>query len=182
MSFTVSSPGTSASGVGHRPRRRGSEKGCSPDRPKGLHLFRPGHIARVLGNFGHGGLGSMQNRCGHPASFSPTRSHTREPGQVPRRGHQCQQQLRPDRQVLGPIRPLAVAPHPRACHFWWQRNVYGLHWNPRNYGNAAISIQQHFASCALSQSRTQLNQSQGGMCICRRLGIGPRVLRECFGP
>ena len=46
----------------------------------------------------------MQNRCGHPASFSPTRSHTREPGQVPRRGHQCQQQLRLDRQVLGPIR------------------------------------------------------------------------------
>ena len=26
-----------------------------------------------------------------------------------------------------------------------------------------------------------LNQSQGGMCICRTPGIGPRVLQECFG-
>ena len=47
----------------------------------------------------------MQIRHGHTARFSPTRSHTQEPAQVPRRGHQCQQQqLRPDRQVLGPIR------------------------------------------------------------------------------
>ena len=28
----------------------------------------------------------------------------------------------------------------------------------------------------------QLNQSQGGMCICRVLGIGAGVSRECFGP
>ena len=27
-----------------------------------------------------------------------------------------------------------------------------------------------------------LNQSQGGMCICRVLGIGAGVSRECFGP
>ena len=27
-----------------------------------------------------------------------------------------------------------------------------------------------------------LNQSQSGMCICRVLGIGPRVSQECFGP
>ena len=27
-----------------------------------------------------------------------------------------------------------------------------------------------------------LNQSQGGMCICRVLGIGAGVARECFGP
>ena len=26
-----------------------------------------------------------------------------------------------------------------------------------------------------------LNQSQGGMCICRVLGIGAGVSRECFG-
>ena len=30
--------------------------------------------------------------------------------------------------------------------------------------------------------RTELNQSQGGMCICRVLGIGAGVSRECFGP
>ena len=29
--------------------------------------------------------------------------------------------------------------------------------------------------------RVQLNQSQGGMCICRVLGIGAGVSRECFG-
>ncbi len=29
---------------------------------------------------------------------------------------------------------------------------------------------------------TALNQSQGGMCICRVLGIGAGVSRECFGP
>ena len=28
----------------------------------------------------------------------------------------------------------------------------------------------------------ELNQSQGGMCICRVLGIGAGVSRECFGP
>ena len=28
----------------------------------------------------------------------------------------------------------------------------------------------------------KLNQSQGGMCICRVLGIGAGVSRECFGP
>ena len=28
----------------------------------------------------------------------------------------------------------------------------------------------------------RLNQSQGGMCICRVLGIGAGVSRECFGP
>ena len=27
-----------------------------------------------------------------------------------------------------------------------------------------------------------LNQSQGGKCICRVLGIGAGVSRECFGP
>ena len=27
-----------------------------------------------------------------------------------------------------------------------------------------------------------LNQSQGGTCICRVLGIGAGVSRECFGP
>ena len=27
-----------------------------------------------------------------------------------------------------------------------------------------------------------LNQSQGGMCICRVPGIGAGVSRECFGP
>ena len=27
-----------------------------------------------------------------------------------------------------------------------------------------------------------LNQSQGGMCICRMMGIGSGVSRECFGP
>ena len=31
-------------------------------------------------------------------------------------------------------------------------------------------------------SSKQLNQSQGGMCICRVLGIGAGVSRECFGP
>ena len=30
--------------------------------------------------------------------------------------------------------------------------------------------------------RLILNQSQGGMCICRVLGIGAGVSRECFGP
>ena len=30
--------------------------------------------------------------------------------------------------------------------------------------------------------QTRLNQSQGGMCICRVLGIGAGVSRECFGP
>ena len=31
-------------------------------------------------------------------------------------------------------------------------------------------------------SQPGLNQSQGGMCICRVLGIGAGVSRECFGP
>ena len=34
---------------------------------------------------------------------------------------------------------------------------------------------------AVSDERV-LNQSQGGMCICRVLGIGAGVSRECFGP
>ena len=33
-----------------------------------------------------------------------------------------------------------------------------------------------------SGRRPVLNQSQGGMCICRVLGIGAGVSRECFGP
>ena len=32
------------------------------------------------------------------------------------------------------------------------------------------------------KARRVLNQSQGGMCICRVLGIGAGVSRECFGP
>ena len=32
------------------------------------------------------------------------------------------------------------------------------------------------------QEIKRLNQSQGGMCICRVLGIGAGVSRECFGP
>ena len=32
------------------------------------------------------------------------------------------------------------------------------------------------------QQLQHLNQSQGGMCICRVLGIGAGVSRECFGP
>ena len=31
-------------------------------------------------------------------------------------------------------------------------------------------------------SAANLNQSQGGMCICRVMGIGSGVSRECFGP
>ena len=54
-------------------------------------------LAHVRGDFGHAGSGSIQNRRGDPASFSPTRSHTREPGKVPRRGHQCQQHHWPGR-------------------------------------------------------------------------------------
>ena len=34
----------------------------------------------------------------------------------------------------------------------------------------------------LIQRLDGLNQSQGGMCICRVLGIGAGVSRECFGP
>ena len=43
------------------------------------------------------------------------------------------------------------------------------------------------AVCSVPEAVTQavvviLNQSQGGMCICRVLGIGAGVSRECFGP
>ena len=34
----------------------------------------------------------------------------------------------------------------------------------------------------LDDTIESLNQSQGGMCICRVLGIGAGVSRECFGP
>ena len=34
----------------------------------------------------------------------------------------------------------------------------------------------------LRRKNLNLNQSQGGMCICRVLGIGAGVSRECFGP
>ncbi len=34
----------------------------------------------------------------------------------------------------------------------------------------------------IEQAERGLNQSQGGMCICRVLGIGAGVSRECFGP
>ena len=34
----------------------------------------------------------------------------------------------------------------------------------------------------LERRMASLNQSQGGMCICRVLGIGAGVSRECFGP
>ena len=33
-----------------------------------------------------------------------------------------------------------------------------------------------------SYTSEDLNQSQGGMCICRVPGIGAGVSRECFGP
>ena len=45
-----------------------------------------------------------------------------------------------------------------------------------------------YPSSMVSTTRTSrfggfgLNQSQGGMCICRVLGIGAGVSRECFGP
>ena len=39
-----------------------------------------------------------------------------------------------------------------------------------------------FAFMLRDQRRGILNQSQGGMCICRVLGIGAGVSRECFGP
>ena len=39
----------------------------------------------------------------------------------------------------------------------------------------------HSVSCGFTL-RNSLNQSQGGMCICRVLGIGAGVSRECFGP
>ena len=41
--------------------------------------------------------------------------------------------------------------------------------------------QQYRTMCELAVAEG-LNQSQGGMCICRVLGIGAGVSRECFGP
>ena len=35
---------------------------------------------------------------------------------------------------------------------------------------------------ALEDPRIERCRGQGGMCICRALGIGPRVSQECFGP
>ena len=39
-----------------------------------------------------------------------------------------------------------------------------------------------FDVCVRELHLITLNQSQGGMCICRVLGIGAGVSRECFGP
>ena len=41
---------------------------------------------------------------------------------------------------------------------------------------------QAFFVIVIAQMVSILNQSQGGMCICRVLGIGAGVSRECFGP
>ena len=43
-------------------------------------------------------------------------------------------------------------------------------------------LNRALATVGLGQNQQILNQSQGGMCICRVLGIGAGVSRECFGP
>ena len=50
--------------------------------------------------------------------------------------------------------------------------------NRRLTPSHARNIQQYLEG----QDNWILNQSQGGMCICRVLGIGAGVSRECFGP
>ena len=48
-------------------------------------------------------------------------------------------------------------------------------------GDEIIEVEDHEVY-ALRVYNVGLNQSQGGMCICRVLGIGAGVSRECFGP
>ena len=47
--------------------------------PKGLTYSVLGRLSRVRDKFGLEASRSKQNRRGHPASFSPTRSHKQEP-------------------------------------------------------------------------------------------------------
>ena len=50
-------------------------------------------------------------------------------------------------------------------------------------GKSTYAIAQEATECQLGNDPNKnLNQSQGGMCICLRRGIVPGVSRECFGP
>ena len=50
-----------------------------------------------------------------------------------------------------------------------------------NEENVRPAVQNCLAAY-YADHKERLNQSQGGMCICRVLGIGAGVSRECFGP
>ena len=62
-----------------------------------------------------------------------------------------------------------------AAEFLWGAFAHCLNTVALNQG---LSHDSHGAFGRISQ---RLNQSQGGMCICRVLGIGAGVSRECFG-
>ena len=71
----------------------------------------------------------------------------------------------------------------RRCldHTWavWEYPAHPYGWK---HGKEA-AIKHVMASLAnWTKFRKDLNQSQGGMCFCRVLGIGAGVSRECFGP
>ena len=53
--------------------------------------------------------------------------------------------------------------------------------NPR-LSRPSSGQKEAIEALAETQDRKLLNQSQGGMCICRVLGIWAGVSRECFGP
>ena len=67
------------------------------------------------------------------------------------------------------------------------RRNQGLLVDPLKGWNFTLEMKTHDRALVVTRStdepnRVDLNQSQGGMCICRVLGIGAGVSRECFGP
>ena len=67
-----------------------------------------------------------------------------------------------------------------------KRGVIRLLSNPQNLDLLAKSVSQgswpESRKETFDQACRMLNQSQGGMCIWRVMGIGSGVSRECFGP
>ena len=58
-------------------------------------------------------------------------------------------------------------------------NVPGIR---HDFRHVLDNAKELFATSGYYVADKVLNQSQGGMCICRVLGIGAGVSRECFGP
>ena len=70
----------------------------------------------------------------------------------------------------------------RSCCCGWRIRSYATSGRAAPTRDAAPPAVKAGWSHHLKRVVVVLNQSQGGMCICRVMGIGSGVLQECFGP
>ena len=83
MILEVQRPALCLGGVGHQPRRLSSKKGCLPDGPKRIRLFRTRPPSPCPRRLRPCRTGFNAEPAGHPVSSSPAMNYKREPRQYP---------------------------------------------------------------------------------------------------